>query len=67
MFNGFSRDAFDVFEVPGLDARMEAIKSIIRPELEQLGATFAPLLIKRTRGRNVLSCRQARSQNSQCP
>lgn len=44
MFHGFQKEAFDVFHIPGLDARMEAIKGMIRPELEQLGTTFAPLL-----------------------
>ncbi|MBE3570206.1 MAG: DUF1054 domain-containing protein [Bacillales bacterium] len=43
-FTGFSNEDFQVFQVPGLDARMEAIKRLVRPKLELLGKHFAPTL-----------------------
>ncbi|WP_103107730.1 YktB family protein [Brevibacillus reuszeri] len=43
-FRGFTQEDFDVFTIEGLDQRMDAIKSIIRPKLEALGQHFAPLL-----------------------
>jgi uncharacterized protein YktB (UPF0637 family) len=43
-FTGFSNEDFQVFQTPGLDARMEAIKSRVRPKLEFLGKHFAPML-----------------------
>lgn len=43
-FTGFSQEAFDVFTIDGLDARMEKIVSVIRPSFEQLGQHFAPSL-----------------------
>jgi uncharacterized protein YktB (UPF0637 family) len=43
-FSGFTNDDFDVFKIDGLDDRMEALKSTIRPKLEELGLHFAPSL-----------------------
>jgi len=44
VFKGFSNMDFDVFLIDGLEARMEALKSTIRPKLEGLGDYFAPAL-----------------------
>jgi uncharacterized protein YktB (UPF0637 family) len=43
-FSGFTTEDFDVFLIDGLEARMEALKTTIRPKLEKLGAYFAPTL-----------------------
>lgn len=43
-FSGFRQEDFDVFAVDGLDQRMDAIKTVIRPKLEALGHHFAPIL-----------------------
>lgn len=43
-FSGFSHDDFNVFTIPGLDQRMEALKETVRPKLEGLGNYFAPTL-----------------------
>jgi len=43
-FTGFTNEDFDVFLIDGLEARMEALKSTIRPKLEGLGDYFAPAL-----------------------
>jgi uncharacterized protein YktB (UPF0637 family) len=43
-FKGFTRNDFDVFNIQGLEARMEGIQNQIRPKLEQLGDHFAPTL-----------------------
>ncbi len=43
-FTGFTSEDFDVFLIDGLEARMDALKSTIRPKLEFLGQYFAPLL-----------------------
>ncbi|WP_261133840.1 YktB family protein [Bacillus sp. Marseille-Q3570] len=43
-FNGFTEQDFNVFNIQGLDARMEAIQNQIRPKLENLGGYFAPTL-----------------------
>ncbi|MEJ8544642.1 YktB family protein [Brevibacillus borstelensis] len=43
-FTGFDQNDFDVFAIDGLDARMEGIKSLIRPKLELLGQHFSPSL-----------------------
>ncbi|EKN65539.1 hypothetical protein BABA_19666 [Neobacillus bataviensis LMG 21833] len=43
-FNGFTNEDFDVFLIDGLEARMDALKSTIRPKLECLGEHFAPSL-----------------------
>ncbi|MEH7444335.1 DUF1054 domain-containing protein [Bacillus sp. JJ1122] len=43
-FSGFTQADFNVFNIDGLDERMEALKSQIRPKLEALGHHFAPTL-----------------------
>lgn len=43
-FSGFTKTDFDVFKIDGLDERMEALKTNIRPKLEELGRYFAPIL-----------------------
>ncbi|MCM3094438.1 MULTISPECIES: YktB family protein [unclassified Cytobacillus] len=43
-FSGFKNEDFDVFTIDGLDERMDRLKSVIRPKLEELGRHFAPLL-----------------------
>lgn len=43
-FRGFTEADFDVFSVPGLDARMEALKTHLRPKLEELGDVFSDKL-----------------------
>jgi uncharacterized protein YktB (UPF0637 family) len=43
-FNGFTNEDFDVFQIDGLEARMEALKEGIRPKLESLGNYFSPAL-----------------------
>ncbi|EOS57961.1 YktB family protein [Paenibacillus barengoltzii] len=43
-FEGFTTQDFDALTVPGLESRMEAIISHIRPKLETLGAEMAPYL-----------------------
>ncbi|WAH36580.1 YktB family protein [Alicyclobacillus dauci] len=47
MFSGFHDEDFDVFSVPGLDARMDAIKTHVRPKLEVLGTHFQSYLAPR--------------------
>ncbi|MCH1623936.1 YktB family protein [Fredinandcohnia quinoae] len=43
-FNGFTEEDFDVFSIDGLDNRMDALITLIRPKLEELGQYFAPTL-----------------------
>ncbi|WP_178024791.1 YktB family protein [uncultured Paenibacillus sp.] len=43
-FEGFTTQDFDALTVPGLEPRMEAIISKIRPKLETLGAELVPFL-----------------------
>lgn len=43
-FTGFTQADFDVFSIDGLDQRMEAIKTVVRPKLEALGHYFSPTL-----------------------
>jgi uncharacterized protein YktB (UPF0637 family) len=43
-FNGFTEKDFDVFQIDGLDARMDALKELVRPKLESLGQYFQPTL-----------------------
>lgn len=43
-FTGFTKDDFQVFEINGLEPRMDALKERIRPKLEELGQYFAPSL-----------------------
>ena len=40
----FTEKDFDVFKIDGLDSRMEAIKTTIRPKLELLGNYLVPYL-----------------------
>ncbi|KKB41959.1 YktB family protein [Bacillus thermotolerans] len=40
-FPGFTQTDFNVFSIPGLDSRMEALKTSIRPKLESLGSYFS--------------------------
>ncbi|WP_257350608.1 YktB family protein [Pseudalkalibacillus decolorationis] len=47
-FQGLTDKDFDVFKIDGLEQRMEAIKSTIRPKLEYFGEHFAPLLTAAT-------------------
>ncbi|MFE8695339.1 YktB family protein [Cytobacillus sp. FJAT-53684] len=44
IFTGFTNDDFDVFTVDGLEERMDALKTHIRPKLEQLSQYFTPML-----------------------
>ncbi|TYP77901.1 uncharacterized protein YktB (UPF0637 family) [Paenibacillus methanolicus] len=43
-FAGFNQDDFDVFAVPGLEARMSLLIERIRPKLFELGDRLAPAL-----------------------
>lgn len=43
-FTGFTQQDFDTFQIEGLDERMDAIKTVIRPKLELLGQHFTPSL-----------------------
>ncbi|QHW30313.1 DUF1054 domain-containing protein [Paenibacillus rhizovicinus] len=43
-FVGFTSDDFDVFAIPGLEPRMDALISRIRPKLNELGEQLAPFL-----------------------
>jgi uncharacterized protein YktB (UPF0637 family) len=43
-FKGLNNEDFDVFQIDGLEARMEALKEKIRPKLESLGHYFSPTL-----------------------
>ncbi|WNS77023.1 DUF1054 domain-containing protein [Bacillus sp. DTU_2020_1000418_1_SI_GHA_SEK_038] len=43
-FSGFTNTDFDVFKIEGLEERMEALITSIRPKLEELGKYFAPML-----------------------
>ncbi|MFS0727716.1 DUF1054 domain-containing protein [Paenibacillus sp. 1P07SE] len=43
-FQGFAPEDFDVFAIPGLEPRMEALIERIRPKLHQLGDDLAPVL-----------------------
>ena len=47
-FPGFQQEDFDVFSIDGLDPRMEAIKSVVRPKLEAIGQYFSPILSAET-------------------
>ena len=40
----FREEDFDVFQIDGLEARMNGIKETIRPKLTKIGDTFAPVL-----------------------
>ncbi|MHC0037319.1 YktB family protein [Pseudoneobacillus sp. C159] len=43
-FSGFTKEDFEVFSTQGFEARMEALKSTVRPKLEQIGNILAPSL-----------------------
>lgn len=43
-FQGFTNEDFEVFAVPGLELRMEALKQHLRPKLEQLGHDISSFL-----------------------
>ncbi|MFD0711020.1 YktB family protein [Paenibacillus sp. GCM10027626] len=43
-FSGFSQTDFDVFAIPGLEARMEKLIEHIRPKLHELGELLSPVL-----------------------
>lgn len=43
-FTGFNQQDFDVFQVPGLEQRMEALIANVRPKLEILGREISPFL-----------------------
>lgn len=43
-FSGFNSNDFDVFQVPGLEPRMEMLIERVRPKLEELGTELAPYL-----------------------
>ncbi|WP_435873901.1 YktB family protein [Polycladomyces subterraneus] len=44
MFSGFTDKDFDVFAIPGLEPRMEALRAQIRPKLEAIAEAAIPLL-----------------------
>ncbi len=43
-FEGFQASDFEVFEVPGFDERMHAVKTVLSPKFERLGHDLAPRL-----------------------
>lgn len=43
-FSGFNSRDFEVFQIPGLEPRMEMLIERVRPKLEALGAELAPYL-----------------------
>jgi uncharacterized protein YktB (UPF0637 family) len=43
-FSGFTAKDFEVFEVPGLEPRMEVLVQQLRPKLEAIGEELAPFL-----------------------
>lgn len=43
-FDGFQAADFEVFTIPGLEARMEALIATVRPKLNFLGEQLAPYL-----------------------
>ncbi|MDP4096867.1 DUF1054 domain-containing protein [Paenibacillus sp. P96] len=43
-FTGFCEQDFDVFEVPGLEARMEVLIRNVRPKLEAIGEQLTPFM-----------------------
>ncbi|WP_080846681.1 YktB family protein [Cytobacillus gottheilii] len=47
-FSGFTNDDFSVFTIDGLDERMDALKTTIRPKLEDLGKHFSGVLSAET-------------------
>jgi uncharacterized protein YktB (UPF0637 family) len=53
VFKGFSDSDFEVFSIDGLDPRMTALKTQIRPKLEALGEYFTPRLTDLTHNQMV--------------
>jgi len=47
-FTGFTNTDFRTFTIEGLEERMDALKTHIRPKLEELGQHFSPLLTAET-------------------
>lgn len=47
-FSGFTNTDFDVFKIEGLENRMDALITHIRPKLEALGQNFSPMLAVHT-------------------
>lgn len=43
-FSGFAQEDFEVFHIPGLEPRMDALISRVRPKLTALGSEAAPML-----------------------
>ncbi|WP_410511653.1 DUF1054 domain-containing protein [Paenibacillus sp. BR2-3] len=43
-FTGFTKDDFELFHIPGLEPRMDALISRVRPKLTELGSELAPML-----------------------
>ncbi|WP_020615413.1 YktB family protein [Paenibacillus daejeonensis] len=43
-FPGFAPEDFDVFAIPGLEPRMEALIERVRPKLHELGHQLSPML-----------------------
>jgi uncharacterized protein YktB (UPF0637 family) len=43
-FTGFTTEDFDVFHIPGLEPRMDALISKVRPKLTDLGSELVPVL-----------------------
>ncbi|ELK45000.1 DUF1054 domain-containing protein [Halobacillus sp. ACCC02827] len=41
-FHGFTQEDFDVFSIPGLENRMEALRGRISPKLEAIATDLAP-------------------------
>ncbi|ADG07244.1 DUF1054 domain-containing protein [Kyrpidia tusciae] len=48
VFNGFEAEDFAVFSIPEFEARMEAIRSRVRPKLTALADELAPRLSRET-------------------
>lgn len=47
-FNGFTENDFAIFEIPGFEARMPALKAQITPKLKALGEIITPSLREAT-------------------
>jgi uncharacterized protein YktB (UPF0637 family) len=47
-FHGFSVQEFDIFDLPGFDTRMPALKARITPKLKALGEALTPRLREAT-------------------
>ncbi|MDF2722763.1 MAG: hypothetical protein K0Q59_2438 [Paenibacillus sp.] len=43
-FPTFNKDDFDVFTIPGLEPRMEALIRLVRPKLTEIGDSLVPFL-----------------------